>query len=247
LDLLVVIASVVVAAAWQLYSRRPRERIPSHESMDDPEVNEAFDLVSRMPQMHLMRWYVARRALRMSRRGEAADLGCGPGLLAIELARMSPELAVIGVDLSEEMLAQADGNAQRSSSADRISFRRGDAAQVPFPDGSLDLVVSTLSLHHWSDPVAVLDEVSRVVRPGGSFLIFDLRRDLGAPAWLLLWFGTCFAVPAALRRIKEPMSSRNAAYTPQEAARLAEGSRLADWRVTQGPLWLTIEGTKRRE
>jgi ubiquinone/menaquinone biosynthesis C-methylase UbiE len=126
--------------------------------------------------------------------------------------------------------------------ADRVSFRRGDAQQIPFPNASLDLVVSTLSLHHWSDPVAVLDEIARVVRPGGSFLIFDLRRDMIAPFWLLLWFATHVVVPAALRRVDEPLGSRNAAYTPQEAARLAEQSHLSGWRVTRGPLWLIIEG-----
>ena len=57
----------------------------------------------------------------------------------------------------------------------------------------------------------------------------------------LLWFGV--VVPAALRRVNEPLGSRDAAYTPQEAARLAEQSRLSGWRITRGPLWLTIEGT----
>jgi len=92
------------------------------------------------------------------------------------------------------------------------------------------LVVSTLSLHHWSDPVAVLDEITRVLRPGGSLLIFDLRRDMAAPFWLLLWFVTRVVVPAALRRANEPLSSRDAAYTPQEAAQLAAQSRLSGWR-----------------
>ncbi|MGA9350639.1 MAG: class I SAM-dependent methyltransferase [Anaerolineae bacterium] len=179
----------------------------------------------------------------MTRRGEAADLGCGPGQLVIELAQRSPGLHVTGIDLSDEMIARGQDNARRARVADRVSFRRGDAQQIPFPDASLHLVVSTLSLHHWSDPVAVLDEIARVLRPGGSFLIFDLRRDMAAPCWLLLWFVTHVVVPAALRRVNEPLGSRNAAYTPQEAARLAEQSCLSGWRVTRGLLWLTIEGT----
>ena len=232
-----------LAAGWWLYSGRPRERIPCHESIDDPGIARAYGWVTMSPPMRLLRWFVARRAVGMTGRGEAADLGCGPGQLVIELARRSPGLHVTGIDLSDEMIARGQDNARRAGVADRVSFRRGNAQRIPFPDASLDLVVSTLSLHHWSDPVAVLDEIARVLRPGGSFLVFDLRRDMIAPCWLLLWFATHVIVPAALRRANEPLSSRNAAYTPQEAARLAEKSRLSGWRVTRGPPWLTIEGT----
>jgi ubiquinone/menaquinone biosynthesis C-methylase UbiE len=237
------LASVLIAAGWWLYNRRPRERIPSQESLDDPEVARAFGWAATMPPMRMLRWFIARRAVGMTGCGEAVDVGCGPGQLAIELARRSPGLHVTGIDLSDEMLAQGRDNARRAGVTNRVSFRRGDAQQIPFPDTSLDLVVSTLSLHHWSDPVTVLDEIGRVLRPGGSFLIFDLRRDMAAPAWLLLWFVTHAVAPAALRRVNEPLGSRDAAYTPQEAARLAEQSHLSNWRVTRGPLWLTIEGT----
>ena len=48
-------------------------------------------------------------------------------------------------------------------------------ASLPFPDGSFDLVVSTLSLHHWADPQAGLAEIARVLRPGGRALIWDFR------------------------------------------------------------------------
>jgi ubiquinone/menaquinone biosynthesis C-methylase UbiE len=236
------LAVVLVAAAWWLYDGRLRERTPSLESLDDPKVARAYGWVATMPPMRLLRWFVVHRAVAMTGRGEAADLGCGPGQLVIELARRAPGLQVTGIDLSDEMIVRGQANARHAGLSDRVSFRQGAAQQIPFPDASLDLVVSTLSLHHWSDPVAVLDEIVRVLRPGGSFLIFDLRRDMIAPCWLLLWFATHVIVPAALHRVNEPLSSRNAAYTPQEAALLAEQSRLIGWRVTCGPLWLIIEG-----
>jgi len=246
------LAVLALYAAWWVYSRRPRARVPSQEGLDDPEVIRSFNRVAIMPQMQLLRWFVARRAVRMAHTGEAVDLGCGPGHLAIKLAQLASGLRVTGVDLSDEMLAQAEGHARQAGLGDRVSFCRGDAAQIPFPDGSLDLVVSTLSLHHWSDPVAVLDEIARVLRPGGAFLVFDLRRDLAAPFYLLLWFATTCVVSLALQRANEPLSSRDASYTPREAARLVERSQLAGsaslttggWRMTAGPLWLIVEGIK---
>jgi ubiquinone/menaquinone biosynthesis C-methylase UbiE len=232
-----------IIVVWRLRGmlRMKQERVAGHEGLDDPEVASAFDRIAAMPQMRLLRRFVARSARRMQPHGQAVDLGCGPGHLVVELARMAPGLHVTGVDLSDEMLARAEACARQSGLQERISFRKGDAAQIPFPDRSLDLAVSTLSLHHWSEPVAVLDEIERVLRPGGAFLVFDLRRDVAAPLYLLLWFVTHCVVPPALRRVDEPLGSRNAAYTPHEAAKLARQSRLSRWQVTSGPLWLTIE------
>jgi ubiquinone/menaquinone biosynthesis C-methylase UbiE len=237
-------AGAAVAAGWQIYRNRPLERSAGAEGLDDPEVARAFGRMARLPQFWLLRRLAIQRALALKQEGQAADLGCGPGDLVIELARLATGLHITGVDLSPEMLAQATERVEASGVGDRAAFRLGDAQQIPFPEESLDLVVSTMSLHHWSAPVAVLDEIARVLRPGGAFVVFDLRRDLAAPFYLLLWFATNVVVPAALKRAKEPLGSRNASYTPQEAAELAEQSQLAGWRVTRGPLWLTVEGVK---
>jgi ubiquinone/menaquinone biosynthesis C-methylase UbiE len=238
------VAGALAAAAWRLYSRRPRERVPSLEGIDDAEAARAYGWLSRMPPMRLLRWLAVRRVVAMRPQGLAVDLGCGPGLLVLELARQAPGLEVVGVDLSAEMVDLGEENARRAGLEEWVSFRQGDAQQIPFEDGSLDLLVSTLSLHHWSDPQAVLDEIARVLRPGGAFLVFDLRRDMPAPAYLLLWFAQHVVVPPAIRRVGEPLGSRNAAYTVPEATELAERSALRGWRVTGGPLWLTISGYK---
>lgn len=240
--LLTVLTGAAIAGAY-VYAQRPQGRIPSPEGIEDPGVAAGFRRVASWPQMQLLRRYVAGRALRLADAGEAADLGCGPGDLVLLLARQAPKLRLTGIDLSDEMLAEAERRAAVNAAlSDRVAFRKGDAARVPLPNGSQDLVVSTLSLHHWSDPVAALDEIARVLRSGGAFMIFDLRRDLSPPLYLLLWFATRFVVPGALRRAGEPLGSRNAAYTPDEAILLAQESRLSGWRVTRGPLWLTIEG-----
>ncbi len=237
------VAGAKIAFFYSRYQQRTIERIPSLEGLDDPAVARAYGRIMSLPPAMLMRRFVAQRAVAMKPVGAAADIGCGPGDLVIELARLAPGLHVTGVDLSEEMLSQGKERAAWAGVRGRVKFRQGAADQIPFADASLDLVVSTLSLHHWSDPVAALSEISRVLRPGAAFLIFDLRRDLAFPLWSLIYFVTHVVVPRALHHIGEPMGSRNAAYTPAEAASLAAASKLTGWRVTAGPLWLTIEGT----
>jgi SAM-dependent methyltransferase len=111
--------------------------------------------------------------------GRVLDVGCGPGHLSIRLAR-EHGLEVTGLDLDPAMIERARANAERveADDGDRPSFRVGDVASLPFPDGSFDLVVSTLSMHHWDDPSAGLAGIARVLRPGGRALIWDLRPGL---------------------------------------------------------------------
>jgi ubiquinone/menaquinone biosynthesis C-methylase UbiE len=109
------------------------------------------------------------------------DVGCGPGHLAIRLARRGGGLSVSGVDLDPATIARADANVARAFRRDdprRPDFQVGDVAALPFPDRSFDLVVSTFSMHHWSDPAGGLAELYRVLLPGGRALIWDLAGPL---------------------------------------------------------------------
>jgi SAM-dependent methyltransferase len=104
----------------------------------------------------------------------ALEVGCGPGRLSVLLARRG--LEVTGVDLDPAMIQRAQANAARSTDDDREpSFLVGDVASLAFSDRSFDLVVSTLSMHHWADPSAGLAEIGRVLRPDGRVLIWDFR------------------------------------------------------------------------
>ncbi len=237
----------VLAGLWRVFDRRSRERIPTLEGIDDPEVSRAFEWVTGMPHMRWIRRYVSSRAAALKDQGSAVDLGCGAGQLVMELALMAPGLHVTGIDLSEKLLEGARQSARRAGLQDRVDFRVGNVEQLPFADQSLDSVISTGSLHHWSNPVAVLNEVDRVLKPGGAYFIFDLRRDMALPFYLLMWFATQFIAPPVLHRINEPMNSRNAAYTVQELVELAQQSSLGGGQVTAGPVWIVLAGLKQAE
>ena len=98
------------------------------------------------------------------------DVGCGPGHLTRRLAALG--LDATGSDLDPAMV-------ERATAHGGGRYLAADAASLPFEDDAFDLVVSTLSMHHWADARAGLAEIGRVVRPGGRVLVWDLRR--GAP------------------------------------------------------------------
>jgi ubiquinone/menaquinone biosynthesis C-methylase UbiE len=234
----------LLAGLWRVFSRRTHERIPSAEGIEDMEVATAFEWVTRTPQMHWLRQHVISHASALMEQGEAVDLGCGAGQLVMEMAQVAPGLHLTGIDLSEDLLVQARLSAQRLDLADRVDFRLGNAEEIPFPDQSLDLVMSTLSLHHWSEPAKVFNEIDRVLKPGGAYYIFDLRRDLAFPFYILIWFATQFIVPAALHRVNEPMGSRNACYTFRELREITQRSKLESGQVTTGAISIVLAGKK---
>jgi ubiquinone/menaquinone biosynthesis C-methylase UbiE len=90
------------------------------------------------------------------------DVACGTGIVARTAAeRTGPAGCVVGLDLNEAMLTVA----RRVSPA--LDWRRGDAAALPFPDGSFDVVLCQSGLMFVPDPAAAIGEMARVVRPGG--------------------------------------------------------------------------------
>jgi len=108
-------------------------------------------------------------------RGPALDVGTGKGLLAIELARRGLEVVSVDVDDQESDLAGL--LAEEAGVMRRIAFHRGDAAQLPYPNESFGCAAMMDVLHHLDEPVPVLLEMARVVRPGGVILIADFDED----------------------------------------------------------------------
>jgi ubiquinone/menaquinone biosynthesis C-methylase UbiE len=135
-----------------------------------------YDALSRLLLGPLVKRIAADVAAVAPDGAQVLEVGCGPGRLSIRLARQHG-LEVTGLDLDPAMIARARVNADRPGNSDqpRPSFVVGDVAALAFPDRSFDLVVSTLSMHHWADPAAGLTEIGRVLRPGGRALIWDFR------------------------------------------------------------------------
>lgn len=104
---------------------------------------------------------------------EVADIGCGPGFLALAAARCGWKAH--GCDSSQDMISEAAGNASRDGLVTRseIEFHLCDAAALPFADNSLDAVLSRNVLWNLPDPKAALAEWLRVLKPGARLVYED--------------------------------------------------------------------------
>jgi len=103
------------------------------------------------------------------------DVGTGPGGVPLAIARARPLLRVDGLDLSADMIAYARQATVNAGLDDRLTFTVGDVADLPYADGTFDLVVSSMSQHHWGDVRAGVREIRRVLRPAGQAWIYDAR------------------------------------------------------------------------
>jgi ubiquinone/menaquinone biosynthesis C-methylase UbiE len=115
----------------------------------------ASDLVSRIPN------------------GRILDVGTGPGRLLVEIHRLNPDLELFGLDISAAMIEQAMNNL----ASIRAEIQEGSIQSTTYPPGSFDGITCTGSFYLWDHPVACLNEIWRILRPGGSAYLYETHRQ----------------------------------------------------------------------
>jgi|ERR1041384_287655 ubiquinone/menaquinone biosynthesis C-methylase UbiE len=101
------------------------------------------------------------------------DLGCGTGWASRRLARVAAE--VVGLDVADEMLRRAE---RTSSAFSNVRYVWGSAEKIPVPDNYFSKVLSVESFYYYADQGTALDELRRVLQPGGKlFILINLYKD----------------------------------------------------------------------
>lgn len=145
-------------------------------------VARRYDLINDLQSLGLHRLW-KRRLVALTGAGpgqRALDVCCGTGDVTLALARRGAD--AVGLDFTEPMLEVA-----RARGGDQARFLRGDALQLPFPNGSFDIVTVSYGLRNlaqWEQGVA---EMWRVAKPGGRLVVLDFGKP-GNPAWRALYF-----------------------------------------------------------
>ncbi len=167
--------------------------------------------------------------------GIILDLGTGPGYLPIEIARKSPFIKIVGIDLSRKLIRMARRNASRAGLSNRLDFRVGNASKLQFEDASFDMVLSTGMLHSLRNPVTVLREVCRVLKEKREAWIYDPARvasHIDTQKWrasmtlrekFFLWFFEAL-------RLHKPIKM----YTCEQAVAMIKATDFAQYRIHEG-------------
>jgi arsenite methyltransferase len=135
------------------------------------------DLLPRLEALYstehiLRRRRIVREAIAAAPGERILDVGCGPGFYVAELLdEVGPTGAVVGVDVSPQMLAAA---ARRTQGRDNVSYLEGDATSLPVDHDAFDAALSVQVLEYVPDVRAALAELHRAVRPGGRVVLWDI-------------------------------------------------------------------------
>ncbi len=166
------------------------------------------------------------------------DVGCGTGIFARRSLEALPGATVWGVDLVAAMLAK--GRSRWRAYRGRITPVQGDSERLPFRNGTFDVVTCANSFHHYPHQQRAVEEMHRVLKPGGRLILVDGSRD---SAWGWLIYDVCVAAVegdvshASARRVRDLFAAVGFAECSQEVHR-----GLAPFLLTEGVVaWPKIE------
>jgi ubiquinone/menaquinone biosynthesis C-methylase UbiE len=173
---------------------------------------------------------------------DVLEVAPGPGFFAIELAKLG-KYTITGLDISRTLVEIAAENARNAGVT--VDFRWGNASSMPFPGDAFDFIYCSAAFKNFSEPVKALDEMHRVLRPGGEAVVTDLRKDVSLDeidtyvkqsgrsridGWMTKW------------TFRHVLVKR--AYTKGEFLRMAERSRFGTCQVDVASIGLEVRFSK---
>ncbi len=179
---------------------------------------------------------------RIPEGGAVLEVAPGPGYLAIELARLGG-FRVTGLDISRSFVRMATENAARAGVP--VTFQHGNAAAMPFEPDSFDFLVCRAAFKNFTEPVRAIDEMHRVLKPGGEAQIIDLRGDV-PPAEIDAYvngmglgrFDTFFT-KLTFRYVLIKL-----AYLPDQFRSMAAASRFGSCAILETPIGMEVSFVK---
>lgn len=133
-----------------------------------------YDKSAKRDMAELYRRWAEKLSKGLAEGDHVLEVAPGPGYLSIELVKLR-KLQITGLDISETFVGIARRNARDAGVT--VDFQHGNAAAMPFENEMFDFLMCTSSFKNFSEPIKALNEIYRVLKPGGRAWISDLRRD----------------------------------------------------------------------
>jgi SAM-dependent methyltransferase len=192
------------------------QRTPEPELMDDELHAGAYARADFAEPNGAFCRYVEERLPNLPELCRAADLGCGPGDIALRLARGHPGWRVDGLDGAAAMLSHAARALARSGLSERVRFVHARLPETGLEPHAYDLVISNSLLHHLPEPLVLWRSVCDLGRPGSAVMVMDLCRPESPSEARRLVETHSPDEPAVLK--EDFFRSLLAAYRPEEVA-----------------------------
>lgn len=171
------------------------DRILESEVMDSEEEALEYDA---MDFREVNRDFALAASKLSSANGLILDLGTGTARIPIILSDLLPQCHIKAIDLAPSMLKIAKKNIDLAHKTEQIKLELADSKNLNFADNSFDLVISNSLVHHIPQPMDLLREIDRVVKPEGKVFIRDLLR------------------PSSKQKIIELVTQANLDYSPRQ-------------------------------
>lgn len=159
------------------------------------------------------------------------DVATGTADLALMAARKGVP-KVIGVDIANQMLEVGRVKVTKADLDDRVELLNGDAEKLPFSDQQFDVATVAFGVRNFEDLAAGLQQIHRVLRPGGKLVVLEFSRPTAFPVKQLYAFYNRYVLPVIGRLV----SGDSGAYTylPESIAVFPEGDAFLDWMKEAG-------------
>lgn len=190
------------------------KRVPEPELMDSEAQTLAYAEADFEEANSLFTSRFLQRFTDLGPSGNMADLGCGPGDIAIRMAVALPGWRVTGIDAGENMLQRARERLNSKSLGDRVSFMQAYLPDPSLPQGTWDAVISNSLMHHLPEPLVLWKAISELGAAGAAVQVMDLIRPPSEIAARGLVDQYADGAPQILR--EDFYNSLLAAYTTRE-------------------------------
>lgn len=197
-----------------------------------------YDAFSRTYRMRDFQEYALLAARSLGQCDSVLEVATGPGYFCIELAKRG-DFAITGLDISNDLVDIARANALGAQV--KVDFIPGNASAMQFPDSTFNLVFCSWAVKNFMEPVTILDEIYRVLKPGGKALIVDLNHDATGQDWKAYAADRGLKGMTALFMQLAFMIQRTSAYSTRQFEQLLDGSPFPSRKIQSRGINLCME------